>query len=110
MINHPDHREDMNILYDCRELIISSDLSFSALSELYQRVLQIYSGKANTCRSAIVVGDAKTYAKAHQFVVAGGLEQALVKHEAFRDIVKAVTWLGLPEDYEIADNGPKVTP
>ena len=101
MVNHPDHREDTNILYDARDLRIPTDEPFESMSESYKFITQIYSNKADTCRSAIVVGDAQNYAKAHQYIVSGRLDKSTVERKPFRDIEKAKEWLGLPEGYEI---------
>jgi len=101
MVNHPDHREDTNIFYDASDLRIPSDEPFESRSASYKLITQIYSSKADTCRSAIVVGDAQNYAKAHQYIVSGRLEKSKVERKAFRDIEKAFAWLGLPEGYEI---------
>ena len=101
MVNHPDHREDTNILYDARDLRIPTDEPFESMSESYKFITQIYSNKADTCRSAIVVGDAQNYAKAHQYTVSGRLDKSTVERKVFRNMEKALRWLYIPEDYEI---------
>jgi len=101
MVNHPDHREDTNILYDARDLRIPSDEPFKFMSESYKLITQIYSNKADTCRSAIVVGDAQNYAKAHQYIVSGRLDKSTVERKVFRDFEKAKAWLNIPKHYEI---------
>jgi len=99
--NHPDYREGMNFLRDCREQKISKDISFKALSTEAHRVTDEYDPKRGKCRTAFVVSNAESYSKVHQYVVSGRLSHTQVERRAFRDIEKAKEWLGLPENYEI---------
>ena len=99
--NHPGYRIGMDFLRDSREQRISKDLSFKSLSNAAHRVMDKFDQERGKCKTAIVAGDAQSYAKVHQYVVAGRLDNSPVERKAFRDIEKAKEWLGLPEGYDI---------
>ncbi len=99
--NHPDYREGMNFLRDCREQKISKDISFHTLADEAHSVFDKYDPERGHCRTAIVAGDAESYSKIHQYVVSGRLSHTGVERMAFRDIAKAKEWLGLPKDYKV---------
>ena len=101
LLIHPDFQGGTNSLHDNRNIHIPSDVTFNALSDTYKRITQEYEAKVSECKAAIVVGDAQSYAKVHQFIVSGRLDRNPVERKAFRDIEKAKEWLGLPEGYEI---------
>ena len=90
LLTHSEHRRNMNILHDARDISIPTDTSYSYLSEQSQRILLEYSDKVGNCKIAIVAGDAQSYAKFHQFIVAGRLSDKPIERKAFRDIEKAL--------------------
>ena len=101
IINHPDHRVGMNSLRDFREQQFPADLSFKSLADQAKRAMDQYRDKLGKCRMAIIAGDVQSYAKVHQYIVAGKLGDYPIERKPFRDIEKALACLGLPEDYEI---------
>ena len=101
IFNHPDYRIGMNSLRDLRDHIIPSDMTFRHISNQAKNLMNEFDQKLDNCRWATVIGDRQSYAKIHQFIVAGRLSKSPVERKAFRDIAKAKDWLGLPEGYEI---------
>ena len=91
----------MNMLHDFSDVKFPSDISYDSLSDSFKRNTQQYGGMVVNCQSAIVVGDAQSYMKIHQYLVSGRLDHSSVQRKAFRNIEKAKAWLGLPGDYEI---------
>lgn len=106
---HPDYRQGLNILRDISKQIIPADLTFQTISvEVKRRNLET-DETLGDCRLAILVGDPQSYAKAHQFIVAGRLRKSPVERKAFRELKTAKEWLGIPEDYEIKNPAPSET-
>ncbi|MAF49170.1 MAG: hypothetical protein QF393_13610 [Rhodospirillales bacterium] len=101
MLNHPDYRGGMNILRDISDQPFPSDLTYKAITEENRRVTAEIDLKIGECRFAIVVGDARSYAVVHQYIVTGRLRKNPVERKPFRDMEAAKEWLGLPADYEI---------
>ena len=102
MFNHPEYRAGMNSLRDARELTMpTSKLSFGYYADKAREVMNEFDSKLGECKWAIVAGDGQNYARAHQYLVAGRLGKSQVERKAFRDMEKAMDWLGLPEGYEI---------
>ena len=89
------------VLHDFCDVKFPSDISYDSLSDSFKRNTQQYGGMVVNCQSAIVVGDAQSYMKIHQYLVSGRLDHSSVERKAFRDIKKAFEWLGIPEGYEI---------
>ena len=109
MLDHPNHRSNMNMLHDFSDVKFPSDISYDSLSDSFKRNMQQYGDEVVNCKSAVVVGDAQSYIKIHQYIVSGRLEKSSVERKAFRDIEKAKEWLGLPEGYEIKYPEPEET-
>jgi len=109
ILNHPDYRRGMNILRDGRHKPIPSDVTFKTISEEAKRSQFEYDKKLGPCRWATVVSDGQSYAKVHQFIVTGRLADNPVERKVFRDIEKAMEWLGLPEGYEIKNTTSEET-
>ena len=107
--NHPDYRVGMNSLRDLRDQSVMTDLSFKSLADQAKRAMDQYGDKLGKCRMAIVAGDVQSYAKVHQYIVAGKLGDYPIERKAFRDIEKAMAWLGVPRDYEIKYPAPDET-
>ena len=101
IIKHPSYRDGMNILRDAREQIVPKELSFKDMSVEAGRQMKRHDLILGKCRWAVLVSDANAYAKVHQFIVTGRLQNHTVERKPFRDIMKALAWLGLPEGYEI---------
>ena len=101
VFNHSDYRAGMNILRDARDRPFPSDLLFKSLSNAVKSIDKKFAHKLSQCRWATVVGDVQSYAKVHQALVAGRIGGKPVERKVFRDIEKAMDWLGLPEGYEI---------
>ena len=99
--NHPDYRVGMNSLRDVRDQVIPSDVSFKSLSKEAKNIMDEFDSKLDNCKMAILAGDAQSYAKIHQYIVAGRLGKTPIERKGFRDMEKAKEWLGIPEDYEI---------
>ena len=106
VVHHPQHRSDMHILHDYRDYFIPSDLSFKAISEASYNSMQKHYSKLGKCKVAAVVDDAQSYAKAHQYFLSGRFEKYPVERKAFRDMEKALEWLGLPPGYKIKNPEP----
>lgn len=51
---------------------------------------------------AWVLGNAKDFKTIHQFCATTRLNQNVVDRQPFRDVSRAMKWLGLPERYEIS--------
>ena len=103
MFSHPDYRAGMNILRDSREQHLLADVSFKSLSVEAKKMMELFDDKLGPSKLAIVVGNAQSYAKIHQYIVAGRLSKSPIERKAFRDIEKAKKWLGLPVGYEIKE-------
>ena len=109
MLSHPDFQSGMNTMHDARDVQIPPDVSFESLAESFKRINQEYVAKVDRGKAAIVAGDAQSFAKIHQYLVSGRLDKSPVERKAFRDIEKAMAWLGLPEGYEIKYPEPEET-
>ena len=101
MLNHPDYRVGMNTLRDAREQPIPTDVSFKSLATEARGIMSKVDPRLVNIRMAIVAADVQSYAKLHQYIVAGRLGDSPVERKAFRDIGKAKEWLGVPRGYEI---------
>jgi len=101
MYYHPDYRENMNSLRDARNVTVPSDVSFGMLFHGSNNLVNEFDDKLGKCMWAIVVGDAQRYDKINQYIESGRLHDTLVERMAFRDMEKALRWLGIPEGYEI---------
>ena len=99
--NHPDHRVGMNSLRDVRDQIIPSDVSFRSLSNEAKNIMNEFDSKLVNCRMAIVASEVQSYAKIHQYIVAGRLSKSPIERKGFRDMERAKEWLGLPDSYQI---------
>ena len=109
VLSHADYRIGMSFLHDLRDQHIPQDLDFKSLSEMSKHLIKDFSFEVGPCRGAMVAGDVQSYAKIHQFVLSGRYDNNLIERKAFRDIKKAMEWLGLPEDYEIKNPEPDET-
>ena len=67
-IDHPAFQVGMNILHDVRKLIFPPDHSYKHISEGARSMMATYDPKVGKCRSAMVVGDGRAYAKVHREV------------------------------------------
>jgi hypothetical protein len=74
-LNHPDHQMGMDFIHDFSEKQIPPDLPFHVVAGESKRFANDYNLKFGRCKGALVVGDAKSYAKLHQFVEAAALYQ-----------------------------------
>ena len=101
LVNRSDFQIGMNILRDSRGQTIPREITFKAISDQSRRVTAERDRKLGVCKMAVVLGDAQSYAKVHQFIVTGRLSRNPVERKPFRDIKKALAWLGIPEGYEI---------
>ena len=101
MFNDPHYRSGMHNLRDIRDQVIPSDISFKSLSDEAKKIMDAFDSRLAKCRLAVVAGDVQSYAKVHQFIVAGRLSDSPVERKPFRDIEKALRWLDIPEGYEI---------
>ncbi len=106
-IDHPAFQVGMNILHDVRKLIFPPDHSYKHISEGARSMMATYDPKVGKCRSAMVVGDGRAYAKVHQFIVAGRFTDTPVERAVFREMGKAKEWLGIPEGYDINFPSPE---
>ena len=110
MFNFPEYRVGMNFLRDSREQQIPIDLSYKAISNEAKQMIDKFGDRHGMrCKSALVAGDAQSYAKLHQYIVTGRLSETYVRRKAFRDIEKALRWLDIPEGYEIIYPLPEET-
>jgi hypothetical protein len=101
IVNHSNYRKGMNVMRDSRTQPIPQDTPYKLLSDKLKHLMAGHDQMLGECKLALVLGDAQSYAKAHQFIVTGRLETSPVERKPFRDIKKAFAWLGIPEDYEI---------
>ena len=106
VFNHPDFRDGMNILRDARKQRISQDVSFKSLAKEARQLMDKFHHTHGNCKSAVVAGDVQSYAKFHQYIVAGRLADTPIERKVFRDMEKAKEWLGLPQGYEIRNPAP----
>ena len=91
----------MNTLRDAREQPIPADVSFKSLAVEARVIMSKVDPNLTNIKMAIVASDRQSYAKLHQYIVAGRLGRSPVERKAFRDIDKALRWLDISEDYEI---------
>ena len=101
-INDPAFKVGMNFLRDNREQPIPSEVTFKYMSDTAKGMIAEFDKVVGNCKTAIVVADAVSYAKIHQFIVTGRLSDKVVNRKAFRDMGKAMKWLDIPEDYEFS--------
>ena len=101
ILKHQDYVPGMNILRDFSEQPIPAETSFRNLNRLRIDRLNKTDQKLGPCKIAIVVANAASYAKAHQFIVTGRLKVNPVERKLFRKIAVARDWLGIPKDYQI---------
>ena len=100
-LKHPDYRKGMNILRDIRADSMTDDWSFRGINKDGKAQMSRFDRMLGKCKWAVVVADAKSYAKVHQFIATGRLENNLVKRKPFRELDKALDWLGVPAGYEL---------
>jgi len=101
ILDHPDYQSGMNYLRDIRDQPLPTDVNFQSISQHAKRVMMEFDNKLGNCKLAIVVGDAHSYQKMHQFIVTRRLGTNPVERKLFREIKPALEWLGVPVDYEI---------
>jgi hypothetical protein len=68
---HPNFAPKMNFLHDLTNLVIPADIKFKTIADESKRIIREYNQKYGECKGALVVGDAQSYAKIHQFFEAG---------------------------------------
>jgi len=100
-LNHPDYRTGMDFIHDFRDQHIPADLEFTSIAAESKRIVKEYNLKFGRCKAAMVVGDAQSYAKIHQFIESAKFTDNPVERKVFRDMEKAREWIGLPTGYEI---------
>jgi hypothetical protein len=100
-LDHPDFVAHMNFVHDLTCLVIPADIEFKTISNESKRIIREYNQRFGECKGAIVVGDAKSYAKIHQFIEAGRFTNNPVDRKVFRDMDKALEWVGVPSDYKV---------
>ena len=100
-INHADFQVGMNVFNDARDLHFPRDLAPEEVSDAAKLLIETHDPNKGRCRSAIFVDDGYAYAIAKQFSVSNRLSRVSIEREVFRELDKAKSWLGLPEDYEI---------
>ena len=101
ILNHPQYEQGMNILRDFSEVTVPKDISYQFITQENKRRYQEVDQHLGNCRLALLVRDAQSYAKVHQFIVSGRLSTNPVERKLFRDIGKAREWIDIPEDYVI---------
>ena len=101
ILAHPDFRKGMNVLRDMRTQQVPPDTTFKTISDRAKQTHIYIDLDLGGCKLAIVVGDAVSYAKVHQFIVTGRLSQSPVERKPYRNLEDAKHWLGISEDYDI---------
>ena len=99
----PDHVKGMNVLRDVSQttLPLGYDLEYIR-STVKSRIEYLDEAIGSNRKSAWVVGNLQDYTVIHQFCVIYRLNLKIAERKPFRQIEKAMKWLGIPEDYVIS--------
>jgi len=100
VLGNPEYRMGMNILRDATQTPLPK--RFSDNSYLYEsrRQAEKMDLLLGTCRLAWIVGSAKDFGAVHRWSVSTRLSKSVERHP-FRELSKALEWLGIPAEYEI---------
>ncbi len=98
LVNHPDHREGMNILRDLRQIPLPPKLNYSWFSS-HKSGLRMVDQKLGRCRLASVVSSEFQFGLLNQIRLM--LDDTPVRRKPFKDMLEAKRWLGLPDDYRL---------
>ena len=93
------HAGDMNILRDCSEAGLSTELTWERMTTTTKERMEFYNKKFGSCNVARVVHDAKDYARIHQYLVSDRLNHRAVQRRNFRDMAETRRWLEITDDY-----------
>lgn len=98
LVNHPDHREGMNILRDARQTRPSPNLKYDWFVRHREELVGI-DQKLGKCRHAAVVRSSYHTGIANQARLM--LDDTQVERKPFMDMLEAKRWLRLPTDYHL---------
>lgn len=102
LLKHPDYRKDMNLLRDCSLVALPKEYDLDWFNKTSKEVLGQADEDLGTRRKvAWVVSNAQDFKTIHQWSVVERLNIKVSERHPFRDVRRAMTWLGLPEDYKI---------
>lgn len=98
----PNFRKHMNLLRDVSQATLPEGYDFERFHRINQTIMQPLDRVLGIERRvAWVLGNVKDYGTIHQFSVSARLNRLIGDRKPFRQMEKALKWLGLPGDYEI---------
>ena len=91
----PNYQKSMNILHDMRLCDIPDESDYRNTSSKIRIFVARLDGQLESGRVAIVTKNGHDYAKFHQFIVALRFAKSGVERKGFREIERAMEWLGI---------------
>ena len=100
-------KQHMNLLRDLSNATLHKDYNFLRFHKVRLDVMRPLDQVLGIDRRvAWVLGNAKDYAVIHQLSASTKLNRQVAARKPFRDLKKALAWLGLPSDHSIAYPDP----
>jgi len=97
----PNFEKGMNLLRDLSHATLPQNYDLQLIKrELETRIKPQDEALGRNRRAAWVLGNARDFKIIHQFCAITRLNVTIVDRQPFREVGKALKWLGLPEDYE----------
>jgi len=103
LVNHPDHTKNMGLLRDVTLTSFPERYDLEWFRQNATTTLALVDDDLGTGRRvAWVLGNGNDYKVVHQWSVIGRLNTKVIERRPFRDVAKAMKWLGIPDGYVIS--------
>ena len=107
LIEDPDYKVNMNLLRDVSQTYFPDTYDLSYIRRHAAPALVPIDDAIGTGRRvAWVLGNVSDYKVIHQWSVTGRLNYKVIERRPFRDVEKAMSWLGIPDGFEIPYRTP----
>ena len=100
--SHSNFIEGLNILRDVSQTNLPVEYDHKWFANFAKTTLpDVDNALGTNSRVAWVLSNRNDYIKIHQWCATTRLSSLKIERRPFRDITKAMNWLGLPDDYKI---------
>ncbi len=102
LLTRPEYVKNMDFIRDCSLVDLPEIYSLEWFSKTVKETLEpIYSELGTQRKEAWILNNAGDFKTIHQWSAVERLNAVVSEREPFRDLRRAMDWIGLPEDYEI---------
>ncbi len=102
LVQDPAFNKNMNLLRDVTQTSLPENYDLEWFRRTSATIMALVDDDLGTGRKvAWVLGNVNDYKVVHQWSIVGRLYTNVMDRRPFRDVTKAMTWIGIPEGYVI---------